>query len=115
MFPAARITDPVTHDMLVPSGVIGPPLTGSAGQPVIIEGMPAAYVSCTCVCTGAISGGIVHPPPPGPPPPIVSGSMTVMIHGLPAARWAPAPDASACGAFLGDPKLTPTRTVFIGG
>jgi hypothetical protein len=29
MFPAARKGDPVTHDLLVPSGVIGPSITGS--------------------------------------------------------------------------------------
>ena len=26
MFPAARIGDPITHDMLIPCGVIGPGL-----------------------------------------------------------------------------------------
>ena len=54
------------------------------------------------------------PPPPPPPAPIVKGSATVLIHGMPAARWFPSLDASACGVFLGDPKLTPIRTVFIG-
>ncbi len=117
MFPAARLADPITHDMLVPCGIIGPPLTGPPLQPVIIEGMPAAYVSCTCVCTGVISGGIVHPPPPPgtPPVPISTGSLTVMINGFPAARWAPAPDVGACGVFLGNPSLIPSRTVLIGG
>lgn len=117
MFPAARITDPITHDMVVPCGVIGPPMTGPPPQPVIIEGMPAAYVTCTVICTGVISGGIVHPPPPPgpPPPPIVTGSMTVMICGMPAARWAPAPDLGACGVFLGMPAMAAMRTVLIGG
>lgn len=121
MFPAARIGDPITHDMLIPCGVIGPglpvpcPLCGAA--PVLIEGLPAAHVGCSCVCTGAISGGIAHPPvpPPAPPPPIIMGSMTVLIHGLPAARWTPAVDMGACGVFLGDPKLAAMRTVLIGG
>ena len=114
MFPAARIGDPITHDLTVPSGVIGPPLGG--GPPtVMIEGMPAAFVTCTVVCTGVISAGIVHPPPPPPPPPIVKGSATVMINFMPAARWSPSPDIGACGVFLGDPKLAATRTVFIGG
>ena len=27
MFPAARKGDPVSHDLIVPSGVIGPPIT----------------------------------------------------------------------------------------
>lgn len=119
MFSAARIGDPITHDMLVPSGVIGPqapaPCPSCASAPVIIEGLPAAHVMCTCVCTGAITGGIVHPPPPGPPPPIVKGSMTVMIHNMPAARWVPSMDMGACGVFLGDSKLAATRKVLIGG
>jgi hypothetical protein len=120
MFPAARLADPITHDMLVPSGIIGPqapaPCPFCSSAPVVIEGMPAAHVLCTSVCSGAISGGIVHPPipPPPPPPPILKGSLTVFIHGMPALRWSPAPDITICGAFLGDPKLTPTRTVLIG-
>jgi uncharacterized Zn-binding protein involved in type VI secretion len=114
MFPAARIGDPITHDLLAPSGLIGPP---PAGPPptVIIENMPAASVGCTCACTGATSAGPAHPPPPGPPPLITTGSATVMIDNQPAARWSPAPDVGACGVFLGDPKQAGTRTVFIGG
>ena len=120
MFPAARIADPITHDMLVPSGVIGPPIPpipGMVSNPVIIEGMPAAIVTCRCICTGVISAGIVLPPIPDPnaQPPIVNGSGTVLINGLPAARWSPAPDVGACGVFLGDPKLAAMRTVLIGG
>jgi len=115
MFPAARIGDPITHDLLVPCGMIAPPVSGPSPQLVLIEYMPAAYVTCQCVCTGAISGGIVHPPLPGPQPPIVMGSTTVMICGFPAARWSPALDMGACGVFLGDPKLAALRTVLIGG
>lgn len=119
MFPAARKGDPITHDLLVPSGVIGPPMTGPCPQGmVLIEGLPAAHVSCMAVCTGAITGGVAHPPVPPPLPPgvpIVTGSTSVLIHGMPAARWSPSPDVSACGAFLGDPKLAATRTVLIGG
>lgn len=117
MFPAARKGDPITHDMLVPSGVIGPPITGPCPMPpVMIEGLPAAHVNCTAVCSGATSFGLAHPPPvpPAPPPPIVKGSMTVFIHGMPAARWVVSMDVAACGVFLGDPKLIATRTVFIG-
>jgi hypothetical protein len=120
MFAAARIGDPITHDQLIPCGVIGPqapaPCPKCAAQPVMIEFLPAAHVLCTCVCTGVITGGLVHPPPPppAPPPPIVKGSLTVLIHGMPAARWAPAPDLGACGVFLGDAKLLAMRTVFIG-
>jgi hypothetical protein len=60
---------------------------------------------------------MAHPPPGvgAPPVPIVIGAPTVMISGFPAARWAPSGDVTACGAFLGDPKLVPTRTVLIGG
>jgi uncharacterized Zn-binding protein involved in type VI secretion len=114
MFPAARIGDPVTHDMLVPSGVIIPAMTPPTGGPVLIEGLPAAYVTCMTACSGAISLGIAHPPIPGPQPPIVKGSLTVHIYNLPAARWMPSLDVSACGVFLGDPKLAAMRTVLIG-
>ena len=116
MFPAARLVDPVTHDMIVPSGIIGPPLAPPMGGPVIIEGMPAAYVTCTTICTGVISVGLIHPPPPPgtPPLPIIKGSLTVHIYNLPAARWVPSMDIAVCGVFLGDPKLTSMRTVFIG-
>lgn len=118
MFPAARKGDPLTHDMLVPAGVIGPPPTGPCPSgPVIIEGLPAAHVGCIAICTGATSAGPVHPPLPTPPfgTPIVKGSMTVLIHSMPAARWTPAPDLAGCGVFLGDPKLIATRTTLIGG
>jgi hypothetical protein len=121
MFPAARLGDPITHDMLIPCGIIGPqapaPCPFCPSAPVIIEGMLAAHVMCTSVCSGTLSAGIVHPPipPPPPPPPILKGSTTVFIHAMPALRWSPAMDMTICGAFLGDPKLTPMRTVFIGG
>lgn len=94
--------DPITHDMLVPSGVIGPqapaPCAFCGAMPVIIEGLPAAHVLCICVCRGAITAGVVHPPIPGPQPPIVVGSLTVMIHGMPAAR---------CDAGHGRGRLRP--------
>lgn len=121
MFPAARKGDPITHDLLVPCGAIGPPAAGPCPSPtlgpVMIEMLPAAHVGCIAICTGVITGGIVHPPLPTPPfgTPIVKGSMTVMIHSMPAARWSPAVDVAGCGVFLGDPKLAMTRTVLIGG
>lgn len=114
-FAAARIGDPLTHDMLVPSGLIAPPLTGPAGKPVIIEGMLAAHQFCSATCVGTIMTGVAHPPPPGPPPPVLSGSLGVHINNLPASRWVFSGDIAACGAFLGDPKLLLTRRVFIGG
>ena len=48
MFPAARKGDPVTHDMLAPSGVIGPPLAGPCAPPflpVLVESLPAAHLT----------------------------------------------------------------------
>lgn len=116
MFFAARKMDPVTHDLLVPSGMIGPPITGPCptGGPVMIEGLPAAHISCTVVCSGAISAGLVHPPPPGPPPPVAMGSPTVYVHGMPLSRWVPSGDVGSCGCFLGDPKLAATRRVMVG-
>lgn len=118
MFPAARIGDPVTHDQVVPSGVIGPPQQGPFHY-VIIEGLPAATMGDYVTCTGASSAGIIHPPQAGPPPatppsmPIIKGSTTVMIGYKPAARWTV--DMSACGTLLGDMKLLAIRKVFIGG
>ena len=115
MFPAARKGDPITHDLKVPSGVIGPPATGACPLgPVVIEFKPAAHVGCTVVCDGKTANGQAHTPPPAPPP-IVKGSATVLIHGQPAARWTPSKDTGGCGVFLGDPKLIPSRTVLIGG
>lgn len=111
MFPAARIGDPITHDLLAPSGAITVP----AGPPTtIIEGLPAAHVGCSVACTGAISAGLAHPPPPSPVP-IITGSMTVLINNMPAARWVPSGDMSGCLAQLGDVKLLGTRRTFIGG
>lgn len=116
MFPAARKGDPITHDLTVPSGAIGPPAAGPCpGGKVLIEGLPAAHVGCTVVCTGLTSAGPAHPPPPPSPPLIVvKGSATVLIHGMPAARWVPSMDLGACGVFLGNPALTPSRTVLMG-
>jgi lysine-specific metallo-endopeptidase family protein len=71
-------------------------------------------MACAVVCAGTLTAGVAHPPPPVPPL-IVVGAGTVFIHGKFAARWSPAPDLAACGVFLGDPKLSATRTVFIGG
>ena len=69
MFAAARIGDPLTHDMLVPGGVVAP-MPGPL-SPVFIEGLPAAHVGCLCACTGAISVGLAHPPPI--PPALAAG------------------------------------------
>lgn len=112
MWPAARVTDVLTHDMVVPAGVIvGPP------PPVTIEFLPAAHVMMECVCTGAINQGAVHPPMPpvAPNPKIIRGSTTLLINCMPAARWVMSMDVTTCGAFLGLPPMVPTRTVLIGG
>jgi hypothetical protein len=40
VFPAVRKGEPVAHELLVPSGVIGPPIARSCSPaPVLIEGM----------------------------------------------------------------------------
>jgi hypothetical protein len=113
MFPAARELDPVTHDGVTPSGVIGPPTAGPSPKPVLIEGQRAAHVTCTVPCSGATAGGPLHPPPPTPVL-LATGLPTVHVNGLPACRWSPAPDLTACGAMLGTPSLTALRTTLLG-
>lgn len=110
----------MTHDMQSPSGIIGPPLPREGrpfGDPVMIEGKPAAFVECTVLCSGSTSAGMAHPPPGAgsPPATILLGSPTVLINGRPAARWAPSGDIATCTGMLGDAKLLETRTVSIGG
>ena len=112
MFPAARKGDPITHDLKTKSGVIGPPATGPCPMGgVVIEFLPAAHVGCTVECDGKTASGQVHTPAIAA---IVKGSATVLIHGKPAARWAPSKDAGACSVFLGDPAMSSSRTVIIG-
>ncbi len=118
MFPVARILDPITHDLLTPCGVIALPPGVVPHKPVIVEGQPIAFAGCQAVCTGAVSTGIVHPPIPPPlPQPVLAVLLnpTVVAYAMPVARWVLSGDASACGAFLGDPKLAATRTVLMGG
>lgn len=111
---AARIPDPITHDGLVPSGVIAP--TGPISM-VIIEGLPVAHMGDIAVCTGMTSLGPMHPPIPAPPfgTPIVVGSATVLADGRPVARWVTSLDAAGCTVFLGDPKMMAMRKVLVGG
>ena len=115
-YPAARIGDPVTHDGVTPCGTVGPPMTPAVDAPVLIEGLPAAHVGCTVLCSGATSAGPAHPPPAvgAPPVPIVLGSSGVFIHGKPAARWVPGPDFAFCSAQIGNLALALTRSVWIG-
>lgn len=122
MFPAARKGDPISHDSITPSGVVGLPPSGPCPMgPVLIEMLPAAHVGCAVVCTGVITGGIAHPPivpppPVGPPNLIVKGSMTVLIHNMPAARWFPSGDMTVlCGVLIGLTPMLPIRRTLIGG
>ena len=121
MFPAARKLDPLTHDLLAPCGIVSLPITGPcpppAMGPVMIEFLLAAHVGCIAVCTGVITGGIVHPPVPVHPfgTPIVKGSTSVFIHGMPAARWFTSADVAGCGTFIGTSAMLAMRRVFIGG
>lgn len=80
MAPAARLTDPTAH----PGAIIGPCV-----PTVLIEGLPAAVAFLShhaCAFPGL---------PPHPPNPIVTGSKTVLIGGMPAARFG---DTCLCGA-----------------
>lgn len=87
----------------------------------MIEGLPAAHVGCTVICSGVITGAMAHPPivpppPVGPPNVFIKGSVTVMIHALPAVRWIPSGDLTApCGVFVGLTAAVAARRVFIGG
>lgn len=115
-FPAARVFDPLTHDLAAPCGVIDYPITGPCPQPVQIEFQEAAHVGNICKCTGVITGGIVHPPVPVHPfgTPIILGAFRTLIHFMPAARWAPSGDMAACGTFLGTPPAAASRKTMIG-
>jgi uncharacterized Zn-binding protein involved in type VI secretion len=72
MPPAARVLDPTAH---------GPPLTGAGSPNVRIAGMPA-WRAIGDIHTCPLSSG----PVPHVAGPVPSGSPTVMINGLPAAR-----------------------------
>lgn len=113
-FPSARIGDPVSHDLITPSGVIGLPLTGPSSKGrVVIEGKQAAHIGCTVTCCGATAFGLAHLPTPLPPT-IVQGSKTVKINGAPAARWTFKSEDSTCRARPGCLLELATRTVWIG-
>ena len=89
---AARINDPTNHPGMI-----------SAGLPtVLIEGMAAARVGDAHTCA--------FPPPGGPhgTNAVLSGSTTVFIGSMPAARQN---DPCACGAQITMGALT----VMIGG
>lgn len=62
MFPAARITDPVSHDGKSIVGTIGSPLAVCGHMPVNIERKQAAHVGCTVMCGGTTTEAVVHPP-----------------------------------------------------
>jgi len=113
MFPAARLTDPATHDMLAPSGVIAPLPAGPDPQVTLVEALPAAHMMHGVVCSGAISVGLAHPPAPAPVP-IVKGSPTVFINHMPAARWVLSGDVTGCTAQLGLTAMVATRKTLVG-
>jgi hypothetical protein len=99
-FPAARIGDAVTHDLLAPSGVIGTPLAGPCPHgAVVIEGLPAAHVNCTVLCLGTTAAGVVPSPLHTAPVPVVAG---VTGGGGPAADSGAAP-----GEATSPPKSEP--------
>jgi hypothetical protein len=116
-FPAARKGDVVTHDLVPQSGTIITPSGGPcANKRVIIENKDAAHVGCQTPCTGKCSNGsVVHPGmPEASGNIIVTGSTSVLIHYLAAARWVLSGDTGTCGCLLGQ-ATNESRTVFIGG
>lgn len=122
MFPAARKGDPLTHDAGISTcGLVSFPTQGPCPPPimgpVMIEFLPAAHVTCIAVCAGTTVAGMIHPPVPVYPfgTPIVKGSMTVMIHNMPAARWFTSGDVAACGTMIGSLPMLASRRVLIGG
>ncbi|MGR5176436.1 PAAR domain-containing protein [Vibrio parahaemolyticus] len=74
---AARITDmhvcPMVTPGLPPVPHVGGPVIGPGIPTVLIGSIPASVVGDMCTCVG-------------PPSTIVTGSITVMIGGKPAAR-----------------------------
>ena len=93
MPPAARVTDPTGHPVLI----AGPGVVN-----VLIGGLPAAVLGDQHACTMPPAAG------PHPPTPIATGSFSVLIGGRPAARVG---DVSGCGA----PIVSGCFTVMIGG
>jgi len=77
MPPAARLSDfhecPMETPAVIPIPHVGGPIIGPGEPTVLIDNMPAARVTDTLLCIG-------------PPDEIVSGSATVFIGGLAAAR-----------------------------
>ena len=99
MPPAARLTDMHTCPMVTPAippvPHVGGPVVGPGEATVLIEKLPAAVVSDSCICVG-------------PPDTIVKGSATVMLGGKPAARMG---DSTAHGGSI----VLGAATVMIGG
>ncbi len=85
MPPAARIMD--MHVCPMVTGVVphvGGPILPPGKPTVLIGNMPAATVTCQCVCVG-------------PPDIIMKGSATVLISNMPAARMG---DSTAHGGTI---------------
>jgi hypothetical protein len=116
-FPAARKLDGVTHETLGKSGtILSPPEGPCSFKRVFIETLEAAHIGCRTPCSGTcLNGFVVHPEMPPPSGNIIeTGSTSVFIHGLGAARWQPSGDTGGCGCMLGEAS-NGSRTVFIGG
>ncbi len=96
---AARVSDmhqcPMQTPGTPPIPHVGGPILPGGPPTVLIGGLPAATVGCSCTCVG-------------PPDSIVKGSSTVMIGGKPAARMG---DKTAHGGSI----VVGCPTVQIGG
>jgi len=93
---AARVTDPHTCPAWTPLPHVGGLITGPGVPTVLIGSMQAAVQGTVCTCILA------------PPNPIASGSTTVKIGNMPAARMGD-PTAHGGSIVMGCP------TVLIGG
>ena len=99
-FEAALIGDEVVHDGATPCGTIGP--NPSVPPTVLIENQPVAVSGCVVVCSGATSGGPVHPPAPAT---VVASNTSVQVGKQAVALRSPSPDVTTCGAMLGNPSV----------
>jgi len=96
MPPAARMTDFQTCPMLDgPVPHVGGILSDPVAATVMIGGLPAAFIGTLGICEG-------------PPTTVISGSATVMVENMPAARMG---DSTDHGGLI----TTGCETVMIGG
>jgi type VI secretion system secreted protein VgrG len=99
VFPAVRKGDPVAHELLVPSGVIGPPIARSCSPaPVLIEGMTGLTIK--------VGGSFITLNPAGVQivgPMIMLNSGGAPLVGTPGTLVSPAAAAAALIADNADP------------